>query len=62
MGGGRFARIFVGLAPGWSAGKSARPSAEEVRDHMDEIRKTEGYIIPTSIADEMRIVMELLKD
>ncbi len=62
VGGGRFARIFVGLAPGWSAGKSARPSAEEVRDHMDEIRKTEGYIIPTSIADEMRIVMELLKD
>ncbi len=61
VGGGRFARVFVGLAPGWTAGRGAKPSAEEVRDHMDQIREPEGYIVPTSIADEMKVILEALK-
>ncbi len=61
VGGGRFARVFVGLAPGWIAGRGAKPSAEEVRDHMDQIREPEGYIVPTSIADEMKVILEALK-
>ena len=62
VGGGRFARVFVGLAPGWTAGRGAKPSAEEVRDHMDPIREPEGYIVPTSIADEMKVILEALKE
>ncbi len=60
VGGGRYARVFVGLAPGWFAGKDKVATAEEVRDHIDVIRKPEGYIVPTSIADEMKIAAEQL--
>ncbi len=62
VGGGRFARVFVGLAPGWVAGKGAKPSAEKVRDHMSRIRNPEGYIIPDGIADEFKVIFEALKD
>jgi NAD(P)-dependent dehydrogenase (short-subunit alcohol dehydrogenase family) len=58
VGGGRFARMFVGLTPGWYAGKAAKPSAEQVRDQMAKIRDTEGYIIPDSIADEMKAMLK----
>jgi NAD(P)-dependent dehydrogenase (short-subunit alcohol dehydrogenase family) len=58
VGGGKFARIFVAMAPGWAAGKGAKPSVEEVRDHMDQIRNQEGYSVPGSIGDEMKILME----
>ena len=61
VGGGKFARIFVGMAPGWAAGKGAKPSVEEVRDHMDQIRDQEGYSVPGSIGDEMGLLMESLK-
>jgi NAD(P)-dependent dehydrogenase (short-subunit alcohol dehydrogenase family) len=61
VGGGRFARIFVGLTPGWTAGRAAVPSIEQIRDHMEQIRKTDGYIIPGSIADEMKAILEAMK-
>jgi NAD(P)-dependent dehydrogenase (short-subunit alcohol dehydrogenase family) len=60
VGGGRFARMFVGVTPGWFAGKGARPSAEAVRDHMDEIRSPEGYIVPQGATDEMKLLAEQL--
>jgi NAD(P)-dependent dehydrogenase (short-subunit alcohol dehydrogenase family) len=58
VGGGRFARIFVGLCPGWMAeqGAGAVVSAEDVQAHLDQIRNPEGYIIPSSIGDEMGLV------
>ncbi len=62
VGGGRFARIFVGLAPGWFAGKGVQPSVEDVRDNMDQIRNPEDYTIPSSIADETKLLFELFKD
>jgi hypothetical protein len=51
--GGRYARIFVGLAPGWYGGKDHTPTAEDVLDNLAQIEKQEGYIVPTSIADEI---------
>jgi NAD(P)-dependent dehydrogenase (short-subunit alcohol dehydrogenase family) len=60
-GGGRFARIFVGLAPGWTKAAGAVVDAEEVRDHIDQIRDPEGYIVPGSIADEMKAALEAFK-
>ncbi|MFP6606118.1 MAG: SDR family oxidoreductase [Myxococcota bacterium] len=58
VGGGRFARIFVGLCPGWMAegGAGTVVTAEDVQANLDQIRDPEGYIIPTSIADEMGLV------
>lgn len=61
VGGGRFARIFVGLTPGWIAGKGAVVSAEDVAAHIDQIRSPEGYTIPSSIGDEMRAIVQVLK-
>jgi len=61
VGGGRFARMFIGLTPGWFAGKGAKPTPEEVRDHVAEIRDTSQYIIPDSIADEMKLMLEMFK-
>lgn len=61
VGGGRFARVFVGLSPGWNAGPKAKVSAEDLRDHMGQVRDTEGYTIPGSLGDEMKLVMEALK-
>ncbi|MDQ6617242.1 MAG: SDR family NAD(P)-dependent oxidoreductase [Actinomycetota bacterium] len=53
--GGRIARFFIGLTPGYY-----RPdlTIEDVRDHFDQIRDEKGYTVPTGIADEFT---ELLK-
>jgi len=61
VGGGRYARMFVGLTPGWYAGKGTKPTAEQVRDHIGQIRDPSNYIIPDSIADEMKMMLELFK-
>ena len=59
VGGGRYARIFVGLAQGWTS--SGIPSVEDVAANMDTIRDEKGYIVPASIGDEMKLVAQLLK-
>jgi NAD(P)-dependent dehydrogenase (short-subunit alcohol dehydrogenase family) len=46
VGAGRYARIFVGSAPGWKAGEGEHPSLEDIRDQLDTIRSTDGFIIP----------------
>ena len=61
VGGGRYARIFIGLAQGWTAPKGTAPSVEAIADNIDAIRDTEGYSIPTSIADEMKAIAESMK-
>src|SRR5690606_25555052 len=53
VGGGRFARIFIGLTPGWVAPAGSKTSAEDIEAHIEEIRNPEGYTIPDSIADEL---------
>jgi NAD(P)-dependent dehydrogenase (short-subunit alcohol dehydrogenase family) len=60
VGGGRFARVFVGLTPGWFAGKGKAVSVEDVRDHLGEIMEEKGYIVPKSIGDEMRVLAKSL--
>ena len=61
VGGGRYARIFVGMGKGWVAPKGRKPSADDISDHIDVIRDLGSYIIPTSIADETRAIIEALK-
>jgi len=61
VGGGRYARVFVGLCKGWVAGKGKSPGLEDVRDHIKDIMNTEGYTIPASINDEMAVLMSALK-
>lgn len=61
VGGGRFARIFVGLTPGWTKGAGAVVAAEDVQAHIEQIRDSEGYVIPASIGDEMKAIAQALK-
>lgn len=52
-GAGRYARFFVGLTPGWLSPPGERASAEDILDHLDQIRATDGFNIYTSAADEL---------
>jgi NAD(P)-dependent dehydrogenase (short-subunit alcohol dehydrogenase family) len=61
VGGGRYARIFIGLCKGWVAGKGSRAALEDVRDHMVDIMNTEGFTVPASINDEMAVLMGALR-
>jgi NAD(P)-dependent dehydrogenase (short-subunit alcohol dehydrogenase family) len=58
--GGRFARVFEGIAPGWFAGKGATITAEDVATHWDEIEKQDGYMVPNSTSDEIMALAGLL--
>jgi NAD(P)-dependent dehydrogenase (short-subunit alcohol dehydrogenase family) len=61
VGGGRYARIFVGMTKGWVAKKGTIPKAEDILDHIDVVRDLDSYTIPQSIADETAAVVEALK-
>jgi len=50
VGGGRVARFFTGLTPGWF---DPHLTVESVRDHIDEIRAEAGYTTPASLAEEL---------
>jgi NAD(P)-dependent dehydrogenase (short-subunit alcohol dehydrogenase family) len=52
VGGGRVARVFVGLAQGWYGG-GATPTPEDIKDNLDTIMETEGFTIPKSAQDEL---------
>lgn len=56
VGFGRYARVFVGETPGWVAPGSAGVRAEDVVEHLDEIRDLEGFAVPTDIYDEVRFI------
>ena len=49
-GGGRVARFFMGLTPGWA---SSVLSAEDVAAHIAEIVDETGYLVPRSVGDEI---------
>lgn len=61
VGGGRYARVFVGLCPGYTNQAEGGVSVEEVRDNIEQIRNPEGYAIPGSAAEEMMEAMKSLK-
>jgi NAD(P)-dependent dehydrogenase (short-subunit alcohol dehydrogenase family) len=61
VGGGRIARVFVGLAKGWLKGPGETPSIEEVRDNLAQIMDTEGFTIPTSAQDELMALAPLMQ-
>ena len=52
---------WIGLGSGW-AQKGDTPTAEEVAAHFGEIHEPGDFIIPTSIADEMKAVMQALSE
>jgi len=62
VGGGRIARAFVGLGPGWIAGRGVAPTPEDVVAHLDEIRAIEPFIVPDKAGDEMVAMASIFSD
>jgi NAD(P)-dependent dehydrogenase (short-subunit alcohol dehydrogenase family) len=56
--GGQVSRFFVGRTPGWY-----KPdlTPEDVRDNFETIRNEEGYTVPGSINDELRLLLDVFK-
>ena len=61
VGGGHYARIFIGLAPGWTK-KGEPASAEEIAANWQQIHEPGDFIIPAGNADAMKAVMTALAD
>jgi NAD(P)-dependent dehydrogenase (short-subunit alcohol dehydrogenase family) len=57
LGGGRVARVFLGVTKGIV---DPNLTAETVRDRFDEIRDEEGYEVPAAMNDELRIALKSL--
>ncbi len=61
VGGGRYARIFLGVNDGWFAGKDAVPSVEDIHANLDTIQDIDDYIVPLSNNEEMALLFKALK-
>ena len=57
VGGGHVARVFIGVAPGYT---DSALSAESVRDNLATIRDEAGYEVPTNLNEEMMLTMKAL--
>src|SRR2546429_9986835 len=60
VGGGRVARVFVGQGPGYMRTDGAL-TLEDVRDHFDEIERTDDFTIFKNATDELRAVASQLR-
>jgi NAD(P)-dependent dehydrogenase (short-subunit alcohol dehydrogenase family) len=61
VGGGRYARIFIGVSRGWVAPGGAAPQAEDVLANIDAIRDREGYSLPQNTAGEIQAILEAIQ-
>jgi hypothetical protein len=53
-GGGRYARVFIGVADGWFGPAGGCATAEDIEAHLDDIEDLSTYAIPGSAWDELR--------
>ena len=60
VGGGRFARIFIGVNKGWFAGTGVVPAVEELAEHLGDVRDLTDYVIPSSLEQENMILGEMI--
>ena len=61
VGGGRISRIFVGLTPGWFAGRGQVVSVENVADNFEHIMDTTGFIVPDNAGVENELLLRALQ-
>ena len=50
-----------GMNQGWAKGPGQPATVEEIAAHIEQIRDPSGYIIPSGIGDEMRMVANLMQ-
>jgi NAD(P)-dependent dehydrogenase (short-subunit alcohol dehydrogenase family) len=61
-GGGRFGRVFVGVANGWLGPLDSCASAEDIEAHLPEIRDLGSYEIPPTSLDEIGVIARLRRN
>ena len=59
VGGGRYARVFIGTNTGWFSGQGVVPTVEELSDHLVEVRDISEYTVPLNNNDELMILAQL---
>jgi hypothetical protein len=57
VGGGRVARVFVGVTPGHF---DPDLTPEGVRDNLDKIHQEEGYEVPGNLNEEMMLAFKAM--
>jgi len=57
VGGGRVARVFIAVTPGFV---DHELSAESVRDNFDQIRDEKDYSVPANLNEEMGLALKAL--
>jgi len=57
--GGQVSRFFIGRTPGYF---NPALTVEDVRDNLAQIRAEEGYTVPGSISDELRILLQVFAE
>jgi NAD(P)-dependent dehydrogenase (short-subunit alcohol dehydrogenase family) len=57
VGGGRVARVFIGVTPGYV---NKELTAETVAENLDQIRAEEGYEVPANLNEEMMLALKSL--
>jgi hypothetical protein len=48
------ARVFLGVTPGYF---DPELTLEDVRDHFDQIRSEEGYVVPANANEELALLI-----
>jgi NAD(P)-dependent dehydrogenase (short-subunit alcohol dehydrogenase family) len=61
-GGGRYARVFVGVTKGWLSDTGSYPTAEDIADHLELIEDRSSFIVPNSIYDELKHIAERIAE
>ncbi|MEU0479604.1 SDR family NAD(P)-dependent oxidoreductase [Streptosporangium sp. NPDC006013] len=60
VGGGRYARMFVGVTPGWFTPGSV-PSAEDVWEHLADIRDIDDFSLLRSAPEESALLASMMQ-
>jgi NAD(P)-dependent dehydrogenase (short-subunit alcohol dehydrogenase family) len=55
-GGGRFGRVFIGVADGWVGPRDGSATAEDVEAHLAEIEDLSSYAMPATSLDELGVI------
>ncbi len=58
VGAGHIARVFIGVTPGYT--NTGELTAEDVRDHFEQIRDEEGYSVPANLNEELALTLKAL--
>ncbi|HEX2577911.1 MAG TPA: SDR family oxidoreductase [Aquihabitans sp.] len=57
-GGGHVARVFTGVTRGYT--DTSALTVEDIRDHFDEIRDEDGYVVPANLTEELQATLQAL--